>query len=50
MLARAITAVENPHVRDALDIAAAAVLIAAAASVAVGMAMFGARAVELLGW
>ncbi len=49
-LARAITAVENPHVRDALDIAAAAVLIAAAASVAVGMAMFGARAVELLGW
>jgi diacylglycerol kinase (ATP) len=49
-LARAITTAENPHVRDALDIAAAAVLIAALGSVAVGLALFGARAAQMLGW
>jgi diacylglycerol kinase len=42
-LADAITSEENAHVRDALDIAAGAVLIASATSVAVGVAVFGYR-------
>jgi diacylglycerol kinase len=49
-LARAITRDDNPHLRDALDIASGAVLIAAFGSVAVGAAIFGQRALQLLGW
>ena len=49
-LARAITREENPHVRDALDIASGAVLTAAFGSIAVGIALFGHRAGQLLGW
>jgi len=42
-LAGAITSEEDPHVRDALDIAAGAVLLASATSVAVGVLVFGSR-------
>jgi len=49
-MARAITAEENPHIRDALDIASGAVLTAALGSVAVGLVLFGHRANQLLGW
>jgi len=46
-MARAITAEKNPHLRDALDIASAAVLTAAFGSVAVGLVLFGRH---LLAW
>ncbi len=49
-MARAITSQQNPHVRDALDIASGGVLIAAFGSVAGGIALFGHRAGQLLGW
>jgi len=42
-MARAITRETDPHIRDALDIAAAAVLTAALESVAVGAVVFGHR-------
>ncbi len=48
--ARAIIGQEDPHIRDALDIAGGAVLTAALASIAVGVAVFGHRAGQLLGW
>lgn len=49
-MARSITADENPHIRDALDIASGAVLTAAFGSSAVGVVLFGHRAGHLLGW
>ena len=49
-LAKSITRDDNPHVRDALDIASGAVLIAAFGAVAVGIVLFGRRAGQLLGW
>lgn len=47
-LAQAITAEERPEIRDALDIAAGAVFVAALASVGVGVIVFGCRAWSLL--
>ena len=49
-LAKAISVGENQHIRDALDIASGAVLTAALGSIAVGAAIFGHRAGQLLGW
>ncbi len=49
-MARAISTQENPHIRDALDIAGGAVLTAAFGSIAVGLVLFGHRAGQLLGW
>jgi diacylglycerol kinase len=49
-MAKAITGKENPHLRDALDMASGAVLIAALGSIAVGLVLFGHRAGQLLGW
>ncbi len=40
-LARAITREENPEIRDALDIASGAVLLAALGAVVVGVLVFG---------
>lgn len=40
-LARAVTKQTDPHIRDALDIAAGAVLAACIGSVAVGLVLFG---------
>lgn len=42
-LAEAITREERPEIRDALDIAAGAVFVASAASVALGAIVFGLR-------
>jgi diacylglycerol kinase len=39
-LAQAVDSAFNPHLRDALDIAAAAVLIAAAGAVTIGLVVF----------
>ncbi len=47
-MARAVTRETNPHIRDALDIAAAAVLTVAAGSVVVGVVLFGSRLWQLL--
>jgi diacylglycerol kinase len=49
-LARAVTKENNPHIRDALDIASGAVLTAAFGSVAVGLVLFGCRVGQLLKW
>ncbi len=49
-MARSITEEENPHIRDALDIASGAVLTAAFGAIAVGVVLFGHRAGQLLGW
>lgn len=49
-LARAITAAENPHIRDALDIASGAVLTASFGAAAAGIALFGHRVGQLWGW
>ncbi len=49
-MSRAITRQENPHLRDALDIASGAVLTAVFGAVVVGALLFGYRALELLGW
>jgi diacylglycerol kinase len=49
-MARAVTKETDPHIRDALDIAAGAVLTAALGSVAVGVVLFGYRAGTLLRW
>ena len=40
-LAKAITREENPHLRDALDAASGAVLVAAIAAAGVGVVIFG---------
>jgi diacylglycerol kinase len=47
-MARAITRETDPHIRDALDIASAAVLSAAFGSVAVGALLFVYRAGQML--
>lgn len=47
-LSQAITTDEHPEIRDALDIAAAAVLVASITSVAIGGVVFGYRAWLLL--
>ncbi len=49
-MARAITDQKHPQIRDALDIASGAVLMAAFGSIAVGVVLFGYRAGQLLGW
>lgn len=49
-MARAITGQKDPHIRDALDIAGGAVLVAAFGAMAVGGVLFGHRAGRLLGW
>jgi diacylglycerol kinase len=49
-LARAVTRETNPHIRDALDIASGAVLVAAFGAAGVGLVVFGHRAGQLLGW
>ena len=49
-MARAVTGQQNAHIRDALDIASGAVLIAAFGSVAVGVVLFGHRGGQVLGW
>ena len=48
--ARAIGSERSPHLRDALDMASAAVLIAAIGSLAVGLAVFGGRIVSMIRW
>jgi len=48
-LARSITPQSDPHLRQALDISAAAVLLAAAGAVVVGLILFVPRFAELLG-
>jgi len=47
-LARAITREENPEIRDALDIASGAVLVAAFGAGVVGLQVLGVRAVKML--
>ena len=47
-LARGPGATRHPRLRDALDMAAAAVLVAACAAVAVGLAVFGPRLLAVL--
>ena len=47
-LARAITREENPEIRDALDVASAAVLIASAGAAVVGLAIFGRELLEAI--
>ena len=49
-LARAVTTGHDPHIGDALDIAAAAVLVAAIGAAIVGAAVFIRAAGSLLGW
>jgi len=47
-MARAVTREEDSHVRDALDIASGAVLVAAMGAAIVGVLVFGLRAAEML--
>ena len=49
-MAQAVTQQYDEHVRDALDIAAAAVLVAALGSVVVGTVILGYRLGIYLGW
>jgi diacylglycerol kinase len=49
-MARVITQDHNNQVRDALDIAAAGVLVAALGSVVVGAIILGFRLIAYLGW
>ena len=49
-MARAITQEHNPHIRDALDIGAAAVLVTALGSVVVGGLILGLRLAIDRGW
>lgn len=48
-LARAHDVGRHPRIRDALDMASAAVLVAAATAVAIGIVIFGTRAAGWLG-
>lgn len=48
-LARAFGPQRNPRIRDALDMASAAVLVAALGAVAVGLGVFGPRLLALVG-
>jgi len=49
-LAKAIDVAHNPHLREALDVGSAAVLIAAIGAAIVGAIIFVERLVRLLGW
>jgi diacylglycerol kinase len=49
-MARAISEETHPDLGDALDIGSAAVLLAAAGAVVVGLIIFGNRLAILLGW
>lgn len=49
-MARAITDQYSPHLRDALDIGSAAVLITASGAAVVGTMIFAWRLAQLLGW
>jgi diacylglycerol kinase len=49
-MARAVTKETDPHIRDALDIAAGAVMTAAIGSVVVGVVLFGYRVGQLMKW
>ncbi len=49
VLARSVSDQTDPHLRQALDISAAAVLLAAAGSVVVGLLLFVPRFAELVG-
>jgi diacylglycerol kinase len=49
-LARAVTDRDDPHLRDALDVGSAAVLLAALSAVAVGTVVFAPKFGALLGW
>jgi diacylglycerol kinase len=49
-IAKAVTAEYDPRVRDALDIAAAAVLVAALGSVVIGGLILGFRFGVYVGW
>ena len=48
-LARAFGPERHPRIRDALDMASAAVLVAALGAVAVGLGVFGPRLLALVG-
>jgi hypothetical protein len=48
-LARALGPAWNPRVRDALDMASAAVLVAACGAAVVGLIVFGSRLLTLVG-
>lgn len=47
-LAKAITAETNPHIRDALDMASGAVLVAAIGAAAIGLVVLGVPLWKLL--
>lgn len=49
-LARSLGPRRHPRIRDALDMASAAVLLAAITAVVIGVIVFGHRAGSLLGW
>jgi diacylglycerol kinase len=49
-MARAVTKETDPHIRDALDVAAGAVLTAAMGSVVVGALVFGHRVGQIVQW
>jgi diacylglycerol kinase len=48
-MARAITREQNAHLRDALDIGSAAVLVAAIGAALIGILVFVHRAMEMIG-
>lgn len=49
-LAKAVDHRRHPRLRDALDMASAAVFLAAATAAVIGLLLFGRRAGELAGW
>ena len=49
-LARSLGPRRHPRIRDALDMASGAVLLAAITAVVIGLIVFGQRAGSLLGW
>lgn len=49
-LARSLGPRRHPRIRDALDMASGAVLLAAITAVVIGVIVFGHRAGSLLGW
>ena len=49
-LAKAVTKEFNPHVRDALDIASAAVLVVSLGAAVIGILVLGFRIGVMLGW
>ena len=50
MLAKAVTSEYDPHVRDALDIASAGVMVTVLTAVVIGTLLLGNRIASLLGW